>query len=677
MIPPIDIRPRFVVATTVVVALLMVGSALVELRQSREELYTLLREDALSLAETIDQGGRNAITSMDRLEELLAQRLFDNGYYIAKLDSAGRLRAADLAGIARTNRIYRINIFDRYGRKVMSSHSPTDEHNGAPEKHSPREILAPILQGDTDKLLIGFKEARVEEGQRFAVAIRRTHPAGGAIVLNIDARDLLAFRRSIGIGKLIKDLGDNSGITYAALQDSAGIIAATGSVRELTSFAADTTIRRAVTSRATLTRITPFNGADVFEVIRTFAPDGAGTGVLRIGLAMDEVREAERRMVRRMAIMSIVVVVIGTLVLIFLMAQQNARLMQRRYSAMKTFTGKILTEMGEGVITLDHQGAVTIFNPRAAEILGEEAVHVEGRRVVDIGGDAGARIETMFARPDGTAELTTSGPGGMTRILAVSLSTAHNTTGTVESRTAVIRDLTEARRLEREAQRKEKLVAMGELASGVAHEIRNPLNAMAMIAQRFSREFTPRKGVKEFRTLTQVLHQEARRVNTIIQQFLAFARPPKLKRRRVDVREFVDHVASLFASQASEKGITFRVSSPGDGLADLDHEQLSQALLNLLQNALDATPSGGTIALTTNVVEGRVRMTVADTGTGIPSALIEKIFNLYYTTKSDGNGLGLSITQQIISQHGGTIDVASTVGKGTVFTVDIPAASET
>ena len=525
------IQPRFVVAATAVVTILMVGTALIELRQSREELYALMREEAVSLAETIDLSGNNAIRSIDRIEELLAERLLNNGYYVARLDSMGILRPSDLTSFARSNRMYRINIFDRSGRKILSSHPLSDDHRAMPAKHSPKDELRPILEGNAQQLVIGFKEARIEEGQRFAVAVRRTNSAGGAIVLNIDAEDLLAFRLSVGIGKLIKDLGDNSGISYLALQDSEGIIAAGGGVKELSSLVSDSMLVHAIDADTTVTRVVEFNGVEVYEVIRPFTPEGIPGSILRIGLTMDEVRKAEARMIRRMIIMSLVVIVIGVLAVVFIMAQQNTRILERKYSSFKTYTGNILAHMGDGVVTVGTDGRVTIFNSRAEEILGVRTEDAEGRLLPDVSRKTGIHMKDLFHGEDGTAETVVTLPDGTRRIIAVSLSTTHDEAGIIENRTAVIRDLTEARRLEREAQRKDKLAAMGELAAGVAHEIRNPLNAMAMIAQRFSREFTPRRGVREFQSLTTVLQQEARRVNMIIQQFLAFARPAKLQRQ--------------------------------------------------------------------------------------------------------------------------------------------------
>jgi len=521
-------------------------------------------------------------------------------------------------------------------------------------------------------MVIGLKDARFEEGRRYAVAVRRIHPAGGAIVVNLDAADLLSFRRAIGIGRLLQDMGKNSGIVYVALQDTQGIIAASGGVRELSSVNTDALVLHALAADTTIMRVLPFNGTDVFEVVRPFSPGGTPIGVLRIGLAMDEVQNAEARMLRRTLIMSLVVLVLGTLAFVFLMAQQSYRLMEKQYQSIKTYTGNILAQMRDGVVTVDPAGQVTIFNARAAEILAVTSDEVEGRKVEDLADGAGGMLKEIFAGPDGSVERSLVLPDGLRRIVEVSLSTVHDAAGSIESRSALVRDMTEARRLERDNQRNSKLTAMGELASGVAHEIRNPLNAIAMIAQRFAKEFTPRRGMKEYRLLASVMQEETRRVNGIIRQFLGFARPPGLARRQVNVPDLISHVGSFFTSQAKEKGVAFAASAEGTGTAFIDPEQMKQALLNLLQNALDATPQGGQIVLSAAAVQEGLRFDVADTGAGMPQAVLENIFNLYYTTKAHGTGLGLSLTQQIIARHGGTIDVTSVEGKGTRFSILIP-----
>jgi two-component system sensor histidine kinase HydH len=666
------LSPRVVIAVTSIVAALMIGTGYYELQQSREELAHVMHEEALSLAETINRGGSNAILSMERIEDLLASRLLDNARFVARLDSLGKLTPATLWSLAESNHLYRVNVFDRNGRRVMSSHVAISGHEGLNEKNTPREFLHPVLKGNVDQLIIGIKEARFEEGQRYAVAVRRTRPGGGAVVVNIDAGEFLEFRRSVGIGKLIRDLGDNSGIVYVALQDTEGILAASKEVSELSAVAYDPLVAEAADADTTLTRVADFQGEQVFEVIRRFSPGGDHLGVFRIALSMEEMRNTEARMTRRAIVMSLVLLVIAALAAIFVIMRQNVMVSERKYSVMTAYTGNILAQMREGVVTIDREDTILMFNRRAEELLGVTAEGFGGRSLNTLQQGHTATLARLFSREDGSTELLLKERDGSERILEVSISTTRNTTGEPESRTALLRDLTAARQLEREVRRKDKLTAMGELASGVAHEIRNPLNAMGLIAQRFGKEFTPRRGVREFRSLAEVMQSETRRVNGIIRQFLAFARPPALRKITTQLPEFFDRIAATFAAQSAEKGVAFTTSCDAELEAEIDPDQMTQAMLNVLQNALDATPRGGRINLTARAIGRKVRVTVKDTGKGISPTELEKIFNLYYTTKPDGSGLGLSITEQIVGQHDGRIDISSEPGKGTTFIIELP-----
>ncbi|MBK7259981.1 MAG: hypothetical protein IPI01_19710 [Ignavibacteriae bacterium] len=548
----VNIRPRVLIAVTATVGTLLVFSAFWELDRSKKELSHVVHEEALGLVEVVHQSSVNTILSTEQNEALLTERLLNNAWFIAELDRTGPLTEQRLAAIAEANHIFRINIFDPAGNKVLSNHRAEEGHGIGAGRHRPADVIAPILRGDTTVMVIGLKDARMEQGQRYAVAVRRHRPEGGAIVLNLDAAELLEFRKRIGIGKLIRDLGDNSGIVFAALQDQQGIIAASGEVKELSSFDADPFLDLAMSSDTTLTRETDFGETTVFEVVHPLAIEGSMLGVLRLGLSMEEVRAAEDRMQRRMIIVLFVLLLLASLATVAIIANRNYQ------------------------------------------------------------------------------------------------------------------------RVQRELQRAEKLSALGELASGVAHEIRNPLNAIAMIAQRFAHEFTPAQDAEEYRTLTGVLRSEADRVNGIIGTFLRFARPPRLQLEPVVPGELITHCATLVESQMKAKGVRFSATSAGDTAVPLDRGQMTQALLNLLLNALEATPAGGTVTLASRVDADGLSITVADSGHGIPPDAMEKIFNLYYTTKPDGTGMGLPMAHQIIAQHKGTLDVESVKGEGTVCRVTIP-----
>ena len=241
----------------------------------------------------------------------------------------------------------------------------------------------------------------------------------------------------------------------------------------------------------------------------------------------------------------------------------------------------------------------------------------------------------------------------------------------VDSVVAIIKDLTEQKKLEEVARRKEKLTAMGELASGVAHEIRNPLNTIGIITQRLKREFSVPGG--EYDSLLKIVSNEVCRVNQIIEQFLRFARPPRLQLAVVNMMELLNDVTLQIKSQAEVKGIQLEARIESLPEMKVDKTQMKQALLNLLLNAIEATRAGGMIYFNAYAKAQDVRIEIADTGVGIPAENLSKIFDLYFTTKDTGTGIGLPLVNRIITEHGGRIEVSSQEGKGTTFVLSIPA----
>jgi PAS domain S-box-containing protein len=667
------IQPRYAIAITFGIAIIMFVSAFVELQQSKSELFHMLKDHAVTLTETIDQSSKNIVVATEYIEQQLSDRLLNNAFYITRLDSAGVLTSSELAELARANAIFRIHLFDKRGKRILSSHPPLGFGGGAGVQAPSSRMFDPILRGDTDRVIIGFRESRFKTGERFAVAVKRTHKAGGVIVLTLDAREITEFRKNIGIGRLIRDLGNNSGIEYVVLQDEDGIIAATAGISEMSRIDDDPELKNALSIDSVLTRRTMYGDHEVFEAIRALRIDESIVGVMRIGISMDEIRSVEQRMWRRIIIMTIVLIAIGTVILTAISANQNYHLMSKKYAQAQLFTESILHHMQDIVITLDENSRITIFNLGAEKFFNLPAAGVTGRRIDEISEKHRAVLQSLFESGNDLPELSIVLPDGKTAIVIASVTTTLKHDGTPESRTLLIKDLTEAKRLEREVQRKEKLTAMGELASGVAHEIRNPLNAISMIAQRYEKEFAPSRNVKEYNQLTRVLKKESLRVNNIIRQFLQFARPPKIRLDKKSAKEFAEHLTGLFSPLAADKHVLFRAFTE-DIVLIIDEEQMTQAILNLLQNSLDATPEHGEIFLNIRKTGDMVELTVRDSGSGIPPEEREKIFDLYYTTKLGGTGLGLGITHRIVSQHGGSIDVHSEVGVGSTMIIRLPVS---
>ena len=237
------------------------------------------------------------------------------------------------------------------------------------------------------------------------------------------------------------------------------------------------------------------------------------------------------------------------------------------------------------------------------------------------------------------------------------------------------RHLRKMKEMEDRIQLAERISSLGHLAAGVAHEIRNPLNAIGMGLQRLKREFLPPDESKreEYISFTELILKEVRRVNGIIEQFLTLSRPFQLTLKESSLQDLLNHLVTLFREEASSLGITLEAEIPPDlPLIKIDPEKLTQALINIMKNGMQAMGQGGTLRIETKSLKDRVEVTISDSGSGIPPDQMEKIFNYYYTTKEKGVGLGLPIAHRIIEAHEGHLKIESRVGVGTKVTMTLP-----
>ena len=553
-------RPVYIVGIAGILATLMVAMVVYEFRRSRGDLIRVMEEEAALLIQALDLAGENAVYAFDEIEALTADRLLDNARSLDRLDRSGMLSPRTIAQIAEENGLHRVDVLEPDGLRAFGFCADAPDSDLRP---FPRDLIEPILNGEEREHIVGFQEDRSDEEEHFAVAIRRSR--GGAIVLGVDAVDMLAFRREVGVGRLVQDIADRRGIEYIVVQDERGLILASQGVRRMTKIAHDPFLRGTLEREGISSRMTRYEDREVFEVVQPFVLDEVPYGLLRIGLSTDHLAEIAGRARTHMALMAVVLVAVGFLVLGFLIVQQNYALLDREHD----------------------------------RILGE------------------------------------------------------------------------VRRMEEDLRRTERLSAMGKLAAGVAHEIRNPLNAIGMLVQRLEKEFEPSEDEEEYRGMIRTVRSEVQRVNKIVHQFLTFARPPKLHLMPTAPDAIVREVLATVAAEVDAKEVELLPSLDAGRPIPLDGEQMKQVLLNLVFNALDAVSSGGHVEIHTKQDEAKSVIEVRDTGVGILMENLDRIFDPYFTTKDKGTGLGLAIAHRIVTEHGGRIEVESGEGVGTTFRVEL------
>lgn len=341
----------------------------------------------------------------------------------------------------------------------------------------------------------------------------------------------------------------------------------------------------------------------------------------------------------------------------------------------------IIVNMASGLLVTDTVGHVTMINRQGEQTLRRDRQQILGQHLADLFPGAEVMLEVPPEQVQQETPFPT--PDGGQIPLGFSSSFLLDDEGRREGVIVVFRDLSEIKALQGEILRKDRLAAIGQVAAGVAHEIRNPLFGITSVAQILADEvdFTP-----AHRELVAAMLSEGRRLNALVNDLLLYGRPSSLERRPVELGQVWEEILGLQREELQAKGLTFRREIPPDFPAvPVDPDKMKQVFLNLLKNAVEATPAGGTITVALRLRPAQVprrrgvprrsgfaEVALSDTGSGIPAADRERIFDLFYTTKPRGSGLGLAICRRIVEEHGGRILVDSKEGEGSTFTVLLP-----
>lgn len=379
-----------------------------------------------------------------------------------------------------------------------------------------------------------------------------------------------------------------------------------------------------------------------------------------------------QRQVMQLVLVAVVIMLVGIGGALSFMTLKGLRGSQQRLGAMRAFTDRLVSSLPLGVIATDSRGLIRLCNASAAELLNIETESIHGKTPQNC---LPPQLASQFGGPDRRErsdqplEVVLGESAGKELILQVLAMAVSDEQGRLEGEVLLLRDLSEIRSLEKELRRSERLAALGKMAAGVAHEVRNPLSSIKGLAMLLKE----RGNTVEADESADLLVKEVERLNRSIGELLDYARPARLQRRMAAPAEIVGKAVSLVQADASSLGINISADVPVD-LPEIfvDVDKINQVMLNLLLNGVQAMSQGGDLVISATVDGANLLLTLRDTGEGIATDHLPRIFDPYFTTKSNGTGLGLAISTKIIEEHGGSIRVSSREGHGTTVCLQLP-----
>jgi two-component system sensor histidine kinase HydH len=397
-----------------------------------------------------------------------------------------------------------------------------------------------------------------------------------------------------------------------------------------------------------------------------------------VGLDPGPFEEARQEDIRNTIIISGVLLILGMAGFVSLFWMQSYQSTKRSLQDTSAIADEVVTSLPVGLIATDKNGMVAFYNSAAEKITGLDLSQVRGKDPETLLPSHFCGLKEALDRGEAISEKEMECEFTEDHVVPVSVSASKiiNEAGQFVGQVLILRDLGEVRRLQDEIRRQEKLAAIGGLAAGVAHEIRNPLSSIKGIASYFKGKFEPESHDQE---MAGVMIEEVDRLNRVISKLLDFARPTELSLKLTDINDLLKNSVRLIQKEASAKDIKIDLSLSEDVLAThIDADRLSQCLLNLYINALQSMDKGGRLSIhSAKSKDGRISIQVHDTGAGINPEDLNRIFDPYYTTKPKGTGLGLAIVHKIVEGHDGQIKVRSILGQGSTFTITIPVRTTT
>ncbi len=653
------------------VLIFLVASYIIQ--KSQTSMLEVMETQGKALLEALVLASENTVTSNALIEQALIDDLSDIALLIDNWEKSGTLNENIMSELSSKTGLLRLDILSTQGEILKSSTKAKNKKIYLDSLGNLIPEVKAVVQGKMEQTLVRISPTG-NSSSGSLLLIKKSRAANKAIALLILPSYLEEIKREIGIGFLIQKISQESGIEYIVLQTQGGIVFASRKIEKLLKIEKEPFLREALSHNQAQSRIIDFEGRQVLEVVKPFVSTEYPAGIFRVGLSLEDYKVISANFQKQTILISLIIFALGFLVIVVVVAYQNYFTLEKSFKKIESLTGNILESMDNAVVAIDAKGDIIMLNKIAEKLFSLSRDTAIGKPYSQIFPADECLLLDALRQGKVVSDLETSfkNISGETKALLIGSSGILDEEGKIIGAVAVIHDITELKKLEEETKRAERLSAMGNLAAGVAHEIRNPLNTIAIAAQRLKSEFTVKSGKTEYENFLKSIIEESKRLNNIVNQFLSLAKARKLNLVSVNLQDFLQELINLVRLEAEEKKISLLTKFNSPAQLRIDQDEMKKALINLILNGIQASHQRGKILVETTKSKDFALIKISDSGKGIAPEDLPKIFQPYFTTKEKGAGLGLSIAHRIITDHKGRIEVESEPGRGTTFTVSLP-----
>ncbi len=662
------IRLRYLLLVVIALGLIFFALTYLGIKKARQSLLKIMADEGKALVESLTLSSNNAIQAGLLLESLAEEKFTDIAIRAAdRLDDSSDVNSVrdiisenDLLSFDLLTNDLSVIASDRWAEGYVPEYPP--------------EVRAEIVEIQSTGG--GYRSVTVQPTDSLSPLLQyfiyALEPGGDMIVMSAEAEYLNQIMQEIGIGYLIRRISGQAGIEYILLQSREGIIFSSMPLSPILAIESDPFLESLMNADTVGWRVHIFQDEEVLEVARRFESVTYPPGVYRIGMNLTEFREISRGYDRQIILIAVILFLLTLLLVAVVSINQNYFILDQSYRQMQSMSETIFGRLSSAMLAFDAEGKIIALNNAFTELTGLAADNI-GRPITDIADQL--QFELPATPKPGerlvSLERTITAPSGEPRTILLGASSLPEDAG--GGAVFLIHDVTDQKRLEEENRRRERLSEMGDMAAGVAHEIRNPLNAISIASQRLKSEFEPNEDADEYRRLTRNILDETARLNQILTRFLDLAKTRAAEDRPVDLSDPIKKATDSLADEAEARRVKI-IYKPHDTVrVRAGEEKLQQVFINLIKNSIQAISGSGEVEIrVTAPDEKTVSIVVADTGPGFPPDVMPKIFQPYFTTRADGSGLGLALAYKTVTDAGGRIEAGNGPDGGARITIILP-----